>query len=449
MPTTNSTDKVRVQLEVEMEVSKIVENPKVIEKEFLKDVFGKIEGPVKVSIVGESNAEFKIRTPQHRYWLPIDIMVSKDAVSGVKYKLRGQPWKDDKSASEFLNGNYMIVPDVEADDCPVCGESLTKGNTHHGVCKTCFMKEHFNILSYSHKPTPNFKTIDGETTTKFYGLEIELSVNNKDKFAEFHYNHPEVYFKSDSSIPAGKHGAAEVVSHPLSFNALMDKGSFIHNMPKATNGSGCHIHISREAFKDDTHFALWYFLTLKSNRLLDTVARRPENGYCQRRLYEDVTTKKNTKKSGQDRVAINERNDNTVELRIFNWSVDPKVLRSYVQFIDSMIEYTRSKKRTVTVTYWKKFVASKPEYADLYAIIKDMTFPLGESSVTRSEPRYREVLLRNLTLNHLRRGAYYVGRDGRELKIIGTDVSSENRVYFAGGGSVDLTPEAVIKVRVN
>ena len=439
----------KIQLEVEVVVSKVIENPADIEKEFLKDVFGTTP-VVSLGISGRTSEGIKIKTPDTEFWFESEIVISNASVQVVKYKERGGEWKSDKSLDELLDTRkYSVVPDVESDDCPVCGRPMKKGEEHHGICKRCFVNKYFHIHNYSHKPTPEFKKLDGEETKKFFGLEIEVSVDDRMTWAEFQYERPELYYKSDASIPSGREGSAEIVSHPISFKALMHKDSFINNMPEATNGSGCHIHVSREAFDSDTHFSLWYFLMLKSNKLLNTVSRREENHYCKRTAYEDISTKKNKKKSGLDRVAINERNDHTVEVRIFQWSTDPKILRSYVQFIDSMIEYTRNKKRTATVTAWKKYVSGLEKYADIYEVVKDITFPKG-SGVSRVTPRYTTIKVNSLTMRHLNKGALFQ-YDGQECKVLTIDCSrgDDTRLYLEGYGDVRVSPTDEIKVRVN
>lgn len=435
-----------IQVEVTLKKEALIDSPTTIEKEFLKDIFGNVT-TIKVMASKITLTGVTITTPDHEFYHPSDFKVPLEAILSHLSKKRGEGWSTSPAISTLASSSYHIVKDVESDDCPECGSSMP--TPMHGLCPTCFTKKHYHINSYSHKPTADFVKVAGEEPSHYYGMEIEVSVDDKLAWAKYHAEQQDkVYFKSDSTIPSGSEGSLELVTHPHSFKALMSDESFVNNMPATSNGAGCHVHISRTAFENDTHFSLWYFLMLKSNKLLNTVARREETGYCKRTAYGEISTKDNNKKSGQDRaVAINERLDHTVEVRIFNWSTDPKILRSYVQFIDSMIEYTRNKSRTATVTAWKKFISTKAEYADVYDVVKDITFPKG-TGVSRVTPIYREITVNSLTMRHLNKGALYK-YDGEWRKVLTIDCRREDRLVLDGYGDVRVTSSDIVKVRTN
>ena len=119
-----------------------------------------------------------------------------------------------------------------------------------------------------------------------------------------------LYLKQDSSISGGEF-RAEVVSHPHSFAKLMAPDSYINTLDSLKvehkPSNGCHIHISRKAFKDRKHFTIFYFLLHNSRELLEFVGGRTLNNYCEFSPTGEVHTKENITDSGQARgKALNE-----------------------------------------------------------------------------------------------------------------------------------------------
>lgn len=253
-----------------------------------------------------------------------------------------------------ISTNTMILNDHS---CVNCGASIDTPNEFH-LCDSC-QEDLVKVNPHSYKPTPSF--IGKSPNKKFYGIELEYGFNSKKEALKVMAKHSrEVYLKADSSISGGQF-RAEVVSHPHTFEELMAEKSFLNTVAttsvEASESNGCHVHISRTAFKDKKHYAMFYFLLYSSQDLLEHIATRKLNNYCPFRPIGKVFSKDNAPISMDRYNVINEGNEATIEVRIFNSTTDLNSLKTYIQFLDSLIEYTRPAAKRVTLKDYFKYVA--------------------------------------------------------------------------------------------
>jgi flagellar biosynthesis protein FlhG len=179
-----------------------------------------------------------------------------------------------KRDSRFLvNSNVVLdvtnVALIKKEDLQLCecGTVLDTDDTE--LCSSCLIEHFYAVKTYNYKPYPKFKgeqiKADKENPI-WYGIELEVGVNKRHTVAKLVKDSNEgLYLKSDSSIAVGSEGSVEIVSHPYSFTALMDKDSWVSKIDKLDvnhepQQNGCHIHVSRTAFVDDNHYALLYHL---------------------------------------------------------------------------------------------------------------------------------------------------------------------------------------------
>lgn len=268
--------------------------------------------------------------------------------------------------------------------CPACNSVITTSGSD--LCDTC-VNEFSELQSYSYKPTPNFIGNQSQADADHpihYGIEIEYAAPHKHQVASLSYNYrSELYLKSDSSIQGDSSYKVEIVSHPHSFKALMSPSSFIHKLPKITVAdggvaNGLHIHISRTAFRSDKHFSLFYFLLSSNRDLIEFIGKRELTNYCRHAPKGLVYTKANKPQPNYERkVMINENNDNTIEIRFFNSTNDTHVIKSYIQFLDSMIKYSNYHGTTVSLARWKTYVLKyKDKYSELASRLADFKHSL-------------------------------------------------------------------------
>lgn len=326
--------------------------------------------------------------------------VSVDNIMSTKYlKL------DDKSFLSFEN--LEVVDSLPL--CKHCGAVLTDGEDD--LCNSCVEKL-TRKDSYRHKPEFKFKgkqiKADAENPI-WYGIELEYSLKSNVKMAELKHKYmDDVYLVSDGSIydSSEVNYKAELVSMPHSFNKLMSKNSYLDELPNldVVNGgtkNGCHVHISRTAFKDSKHFGLFYFLILEDQKFAQYIGNRKETNYCQFTKTGSVATKDNAAKPNYNRTAINERNDDTIEIRFFNSSNDLKEVKTYIQYLDSLIKYTKYAKVSVSLKGWKSYVKKYiKKYKELYNKIEKYENDLS-LVVKYREPKIYKTSVKKLKLSDL------------------------------------------------
>ena len=251
----------------------------------------------------------------------------------------------------------MLLNKSKVKQCSKCG--VTTSNTH-GLCDTCFKEHYTHINSYSHKPTPTFfgeQLESDKTNPVWYGIELEHSSKSRMNVAEFAYRYNKdtrFYFKSDSSI-LNSEFPIEMVTHPHSFKELMScewvnnlEELDVINNTESHEKNGCHVHISSTAFIDDAHYSKWYFFVYSlTNGILQRIANRELTTYCRATKFDTIITKTLEPKSYDREVIINERNPHTKEVRVFSTTVEPKVLKSYIQFLESTIKYSKYAKKSL------------------------------------------------------------------------------------------------------
>lgn len=316
-------------------------------------------------------------------------------VKGVKYLQINE--KDFYDIAERI-----IVQDVPL--CKCCGTALTSDNEICPVCVDKLTTRH----SYNYVPEYTFHgnqiPADKEYPT-WFGLELEYGLNSKEALAAMMLKYKnQLFLKEDGSIEGGVF-KAEVVSHPHSYTELMSKRSFIKDLPKLdieqqTDINGCHIHVSRTGFVDDRHFGLFYFLVSQSKALAEHVGNRSETEYCRFSTDGIIATKANKKQENASKKrAVNEKHDNSIEIRFFNSTNKVEEVNCYLQYLESMVKYTRYVKKTASLVDWVKYVKKyRGKYKDLYKKLGEFEGAL-DTVVEYREPIILEKDITSLTID--------------------------------------------------
>lgn len=275
------------------------------------------------------------------------------------------------------DGTFVALADLEV--CAECGELLDVEGCH--LCSTCLEETHFKVLNYSHVPEYQFfgeqKGKLAKECPAWYGLELEYGLPRKRQMAKLIYDSDEkggnkaIYLKSDSSISGGEY-RAEMVTHPMSYDYIMN-AKWVDQLAtldaaNCPDTNGCHIHISRTAFKTDKAFNKFKYLLLENTKALETVAGRTENPYAQFRASDSPRMSTKDKVIDVKRAAINQAHTHTIECRFFASSDKPEQVKRYIQFLDSMIKYTAYHTNTASYEEYIKYVN---KYKEKYSIIYD------------------------------------------------------------------------------
>ena len=336
--------------------------------------------------------------PVHESW--IEFVIDE---AGEKHIINhSKPWLTStliklNTKHKFLNIDTLEIIFNDA-CCSFCGAAL-ETTTEFGICETC-ENELLKVHSYSYKPEPKFH--GNSPVGKFYGIELEYGFQTEKNALKVMAPHSHsLYLKDDRSIKGGKF-QAELVSHPHTFEELMQPTSFIHTVANCKvqdhEANGCHIHISRSSFKDQKHYALFYFLTYSSQDFLEFIGGRQLNSYCRYNPIGKIFNKENTPNSADRATVINERNTNTIEVRIFKSTNKTAEIKKYIQFIDSLIEYTRQAKKSVSLgKYFKYIKANQSTYDVLAKALDEYKGSLANPVVYRA-PIIKDLKVSNLAL---------------------------------------------------
>jgi len=245
------------------------------------------------------------------------------------------------------------------DRCECChGLILRKKGVRR--CKKCEEQIYLSFMnSYGTKPIPQFKNRYGkqneEYKTRYYGLEMEFNNCNPQKVYELGeknklYTDKWIYNKRDGSISYG----VEVVTSPLdrkSINVLMKKMQPIFDYVDSKQyheGAGLHIHVTKKSISIQDRYKLCILLNsskgqIEKNFMYFLSGRATTPLSAEQSVYDGYF-----KLGESDRlcplscghgVALNTSNSATYEFRIFKSSNKPEVLLSYVELVDTMIDF--------------------------------------------------------------------------------------------------------------
>jgi len=247
------------------------------------------------------------------------------------------------------------------------------------------------IHDYSYRPDPIFRSSENEQTRLYFGIEIETEVRGGDysdrtNAAEYAQQQLEMYdlayLKSDGSLECG----FEIVTHPLSHSYFMNDADRLWStidklksnysmMAWGTKTCGLHVHISRAGFNSGSHQHRFLQLVYNNKDFYEVIAGRSSSHWAK---FDDIFDSNTGQKSfknkfdrhGSDRYsAVNTNNRNTLEMRIFRGSLNPRFIKSAIDLAHASVEFTRvmSVKEVrddgLSCLKFRQYIESKP---DLY-----------------------------------------------------------------------------------
>jgi hypothetical protein len=251
------------------------------------------------------------------------------------------------------------------------------------------------IHDYSYRPDPIFYRLPDEDTRLYFGVEIETEVRGQDsglrrEAAEYAIGleHDRLaYLKSDGSLECG----FEIVTHPMShayltgdenplWQVLRNLKSDYHMMSWGTKTCGLHVHISRNGFTGGSHQHRFLQLVYNNKRFYELLAGRSSSHWAK---FDDILDPETGRKSfkhkldrnGSDRYsAVNTNNRNTLEMRIFRGSLNPRFVKSAVDLAHASVEYTRVmsvqevRSDALSTLKFRQYIESK---SDLYKSLNE------------------------------------------------------------------------------
>lgn len=256
---------------------------------------------------------------------------------------------DEVMTDSYREDNYT--------QCDCCGEwfdiEYDGGTSDDGydLCDSCINDYRLDNGSVYYKDSgyiqcyhPNIDLNFYGEGPKFLGCEYEVQGGgcNSNIAESIFGDYKEFYCSSDSSLDEG----FEAITHPCSPDYLLSNIDWEEitkrlgrNDYDDEEGAGFHIHISREHFKSRSHIGkLIKFFSENYQTLMEFGNRDWDNAtdYAAPTAYDDddkfIDIYNETR--GDRYHAVNVWPSATVEIRLFNTTYRPEVIRSYIQFVD-------------------------------------------------------------------------------------------------------------------
>jgi hypothetical protein len=298
-------------------------------------------------------------THRRAYWC--DRCEEYNSVGACYIYDRGEHW------CEHCTDNTHFCEDCDnyyADGCESCADNTDDyGNRI--------------IHDYTYRPDAIFHSTD-KNERLYFGIEVEVedSRNLSDSSAYAHRleGMELAYLKHDGSLSCGY----EIVTHPMSHDYYKNEASdlwdtlehlrtFYKVKSWDTSTCGLHIHISRTGFNGGGHMHRFLNLIYSNQDLYERLAGREASRWAS---FDDITsnqimydehgnyaldrdgdyqyvTKRDiaSKLKGYNTErysAVNTRNRETLEIRIFKGTVNTNTIKSHIDLAHASVEYTRN-----------------------------------------------------------------------------------------------------------
>ena len=199
-------------------------------------------------------------------------------------------------------------------------------------CESCYEDRASNrgVNNYSYKPNPVFYG----KASHYFGIEIECEPNGIETHELAENIEPIMYLKEDGSL--GSNGV-EIVSHPMSFDYMHDEldWSFLDDVKGWIRSYGIHIHVCRTAFKNQYHIEKVVNFFALEPEFINSIAQRSSEQWAK------IQKKKGISNKTDRYTAVNQRNRNTIEFRIFQTSCRKDRVLKNIQFVEAIVQYTK------------------------------------------------------------------------------------------------------------
>lgn len=239
--------------------------------------------------------------------------------------------------------------EIECDDC---GDCFGEEDGHSCDRRTRNYSEH--VHNWSYKPDPRFWgegkyylgfELEVEDTNDNYAIGAELAHSTLNPMRNRKYRG---YLKSDGSLVNG----FEIVTHPHTLEEYQKNfpWTMLTELKKLrfrswnTSTCGLHVHVSRTAFDNDDHQIRFIKLIYDNERQVQRIAGRSSNYASFSDAGKIIPKVKYKNQSNGRYAAVNVEPDNTLEVRVFKGSLHIPRILSGLEFVQSVVEYTRELK---------------------------------------------------------------------------------------------------------
>lgn len=286
---------------------------------------------------------------------------------------------------EIVNNEYIHYwSDTDEWLCPDCWEAHEREEEEESESSTYYIRGY-------HAGNPDGIQFYGKGPC-YFGMEIEIDEGGEDdenagilleKIGGYEHAHCE----HDGSLNEG----LEFITQPMSYNyfhhdfrtyleAFAEKATKLGYTAHNAETCGLHIHVSRNAFSDESIERLWTLFYKFKNEMLTFSRRKPDQlRFC------ELPTKKNIAKTytpgGNRYQALNLNNSTTIEFRLWRGSLNVKTILATLEFTNAICTWAlnHSMEELDSVT-WEDFVTqilneNETEYLRDYLVVRKLYFP--------------------------------------------------------------------------
>lgn len=276
---------------------------------------------------------------------------------------------DEVMTDSYREDNYT--------QCDCCGEWFDpsqegcESDDGYDLCDSCTDDYRLENGAVYYKDSGYIRCYHPDIGLRFYGngpkfLGCEYEVQGGGCCSNIAENifgdYKEFYCSSDSSLDEG----FEAITHPCSPDYLLSNIDWEEitkrlgrNDYDYEEGAGFHIHISREHFKSQSHIGkLIKFFSENYQTMMEFGNRDWDNAdsYAKPTAFDDddkFIDIYNATRDGRYH-AVNVWPSATVEIRLFNTTYRPEVIRSYIQFVDIITDLANGVYRDMTFANVRK-----------------------------------------------------------------------------------------------
>lgn len=277
--------------------------------------------------------------------------------------------------------------------CDCCGEWFDDGyegcesDDGYDLCDSCADDYRLENGSVYYKDSGYIRCYHPDIDLHFYGngpkfLGCEYEVQGGGCCSNIAENifgdYREFYCSSDSSLDEG----FEAITHPCSPDYLLSNIDWEEitkrlgrNDYDYEEGAGFHIHISREHFKSQSHIGkLIKFFSENYQTMMEFGNRDWDNAdsYAKPTKFDDDDKFIDIYNATRDDRyhAVNVWPSATVEIRLFNTTYRPEVIRSYIQFVDIITDLANGFYKDMTFANVRK-EATERGYNELISYMNE------------------------------------------------------------------------------
>lgn len=285
---------------------------------------------------------------------------------GLKKCNHCSKWHNKNELQESSRG-HVCIPCLSAffHICSECNniyrltDLLQSDSSNDRICHNCHENSKKLIHDHSYKPIFSFQKMVWENT-RYLGIELEIEIPENysrskiaDRIKVWLSQQPKtksgkkinklVYMKNDGSLNNG----IEIVFHPFTLKAFHENFKlqpflkFLQdNNAQISRNCGMHVHVSKEKLTTNQLLrGKWFFH--KCEQFLKKFSDRSKFDYC--RFDSVVRDNPYEQEYGHYSVLnLGVENSKTLEVRIFNATLDYKKFLANLQFSDVFVDYIQN-----------------------------------------------------------------------------------------------------------